>query len=326
MPRSCAGPAKVKWIWKYASCRDHDLLKNQMLLYFTVLIQLKPQRLLTHPGGAHKDDFLACCLFMALYRLPVVRREPGEDDLEDPQTIVIDVGGLHDPERSNFDHHQFPRDYPPTCALTLVLQHLGLYEDAQLFCEWLETTERFDARGPHETARWLGVDRETLARLNSPIDLALLKRFSQCLQLLPGEPLWEVMAMIGEDTISYLRVLRERLQHMEENVEFWEIEVGGDTLHALFLPRSPEMPDNPAMGIGRFLKRKPMELRVAALVYPDRRGNGYGLSRHNDCLRLDFTRLKHFDDVHFAHERGFIAKTSAVDAGRLKELLGLAWS
>jgi len=289
------------------------------------LVHIKPKKILTHPGGAHKDDFIACCLCMAIDRVPVVRREPTEDDLEDVGTIVIDVGGVHDPERRNFDHHQFPANYPPTCALTLVLQSIGLYEDAQLFCEWLETAEWFDARGPNETARWLGVEREVLARLNSPIDLALLKRFSQCVELRPGEPMWEMMAIIGEETIGYLRNLRERLDHMEANVKFWEIVVGGDTMHALLLPRSEEMPEDPAMGIGRFLQSKPMDLRVSALVYPDRRGEGYGLSRHNDCLRLDFTRLKNCEDVHFTHARGFIAKTSSVAEDRLKELLRYAW-
>ena len=54
-----------------------------------------------------------------------------------PGGLVVDVGGEHDPERGNFDHHQFPRDHDPVCALSLVLQDLGLYEDARNFCEWL---------------------------------------------------------------------------------------------------------------------------------------------------------------------------------------------
>jgi hypothetical protein len=61
------------------------------------------------------------------------------------------------------------------------------------------------------------------------------------------------------------------------------------------------------------------------LVYPDRRGSGYGLSRHKDHPRLDFTRVGTAVDVHFAHARGFVAKTSASDPERLKELLAAAW-
>ena len=61
------------------------------------------------------------------------------------------------------------------------------------------------------------------------------------------------------------------------------------------------------------------------MVYPDRRGNGYGLSRHNDNLSIDFTRIADSEDVHFAHARGFVAKTSATDPARLRELLALAY-
>jgi hypothetical protein len=57
------------------------------------------------------------------------------------------------------------------------------------------------------------------------------------------------------------------------------------------------------------------------MVYPDRRGNGYGLSRHNDHPGLDFTRIEKHDDVHFAHARGFVAKTPATNPDRLRELL-----
>jgi len=39
---------------------------------------------------------------------------------------------------------------------------------------------------------------------------------------------------------------------------------------------------------------------------------------------MDFTRLENEDDVHFAHARGFVAKTSATDPTRLRELLSLA--
>ena len=88
--------------------------------------------ILTHPGGSHKDEFLACCLLAARHGVPIVRREPEQTDLDDPNVLVVDVGGEHEPARGNFDHHQFPRDHAPICALSLVLQDLGLYEDAEI--------------------------------------------------------------------------------------------------------------------------------------------------------------------------------------------------
>jgi hypothetical protein len=276
--------------------------------------------ILTHPGGSHKDELLACSLLAAVHRVPIVRREPTEADLADPSIAVVDVGGEHASERNNFDHHQFPADHPPICALSLVLQHLGVYEDARQFCEWLEPAEWFDTRGPNVTAKWLGVDRNAMSRLSSPIDITILRRFAKAKRLEPGEPLWEILSYVGEDLLEYLRDLRSRLNFIAETAEVWSI----DDHEVLFLPRTEPMPDEPSFGIGRYLESVGKNSTVAALIYPDRRGSGYGLSRHNDHLGYDFTRIEKEPDVHFAHARGFVAKTSASEISRVKELLLLA--
>lgn len=282
-------------------------------------------QILTHPGGSHKDEFLACCLLLAEHPVTIVRREPTDADLADISTAVVDVGHEHVPERGNFDHHQFPKDHPPMCALSLVLQHLGVYEDALKFCDWLEPAEWFDTRGPIETARWLGVARETLFKLNSPIDTTLLRRFAAESELQPGEPLWEVMRWIGVDLLDYLRNLRERLNFIGDVGEFWEIDTAKGPFMVLFLPRTDPMPDEPSAGLARFIESRPEAGEVVGLVYPDRRGAGFGLSRHNDHPGLDFTRIQDCEDVHFAHARGFVAKTSATDPDRLRVLLGQSW-
>lgn len=276
--------------------------------------------ILTHPGGAHRDEFLACAVLAAIHGCRIVRREPGGEDLADPGVAVVDVGGEHDPARSNFDHHQFGVDGPLWCALSLVLMDLGLYEDARAFCEWLETAERFDVTGPNETAAWLGVDRALLAKLNSAVDVTLMRRFARAREVMPGEALHEVMTWVGEDLLIYLRTMRERMDHLEVHAEIREA-MGWKVL---FLPRTDPLPDEPSAGIGRYLEGKGLAGEVVALVYPDRRGSGYGLSRHEDHPAFDFTRIAAEQDVHFAHARGFVAKTSATDEGRLWELLAAA--
>ena len=105
--------------------------------------------IITHPGGAHKDDFLACSVLLSNHSVSIFRRDPTEQELEDPEVAVVDIGHQHDPQLNNFDHHQLPRDHEPTCALSLVLQKFEIYEDTKEFCSWLETTEWFDCRGPH---------------------------------------------------------------------------------------------------------------------------------------------------------------------------------
>lgn len=276
--------------------------------------------ILTHPGGAHKDELLACALLAAVHHVPIVRREPTPEDLADPCIAVVDVGGEHAPERHNFDHHQFPADHPPVCALSLVLQHLGLYEDARRFCDWLEPAEWFDTRGPNVTAQWLGIDRPTLNKLSSPVDVTLLRRFAKAARLEPGEPLWELLGYIGQDLTDYLRDLRSRIDAVARSAEFWSFE----DHEVLFLPRTEPVSDDPGAGIVRYLESVGKDGSVAALIYPDRRGGGYGLSRHNDHPRYDFTRIEKQPDVHFAHARGFVAKTSAVEIQRVRELLLLA--
>lgn len=278
--------------------------------------------ILTHPGSAHKDDFLACCLLIARYALPVWRRDPEPADLADPGILVVDVGGEHEPARGNFDHHQFPAEHEPVCSLSLVLQHLGLYEDARTFCEWLEPTEWFDSRGPFATADWLGIERSVVNRLNSPVDITLLRRFAQKRELEPGDPVWEVMRMVGEDLFMYLRTLRERLDYVAAHATVLEVGGEGTRVKVLYMPRTDPMPDDPSSGLGRYIEQ--IGEKIDGLIYPDRRGAGFGLSRHDDSDRLDFTRIADEADVHFAHARGFVAKTSATDLARLTELVARA--
>ena len=283
--------------------------------------------IVTHPGSSHKDEFLACCTLLAENPVPVQRHEPTESELADPAIAVVDVGHLHEPARSNFDHHQFPADAVPRCALSLVLDHLGLYADAREFCAWLEPAEWFDCRGPNQTAIWLGTDRETLDKLISPIDITLLRRFARATELNPGDPLWEVMRWIGEDLLHYLRNLRARMDFLEGHTRVWSVPMGEqDEVPVLFLPRTNPLPTEPAEGLVPFAKNHLPAVGIRALVYPDRRCEGYALSRYEDTPDFDFSRLTEEPDVHFAHARGFVAKTSATDLKRLRTLIQRAWA
>ncbi len=281
--------------------------------------------ILTHPGGAHKDDLLAVCVLIARHGAPVVRREPSRAELADPAVAVVDVGGEHDPARSNFDHHHFPREHPPTCALSLVLESLGLYQDALRFCDWLEPAEWFDSRGPNKTAAWLGVPRQAISQLNSPIDMTLLRRFARQAEHVPGEPVYEFMRLVGADLLEYLRVVRERIAFVSVHSERWVVPVGDGTLEAVFLPRTDPLADEPSSAVANFIRASGLESTVAAIVYPDRRGSGYGISRYEDHPGLDFSQIGGEADVHFAHKSGFMCKTSATEPGRLRDLIVGAW-
>ena len=285
------------------------------------------QLIVTHPGGAHKDDFLACCLLAHLHGAPIQRREPSDEDLANVATCVVDVGGVHDAQLKNFDHHQFPRDAPPLCALSLVLQDLGIYEDALSFCAWLRPAEWLDTLGPNETAKLMGIPRAAFSDLNSPIDITLLNRFASCAEITPDNPVYQVMCMVGEDIVNYVHSLRERLDFLEQHSQWWTIETDGAgeaPIQALFLEQSDVIANDPSFGLYAFIAEQEKTNEVHALVYPDRRGNGYGLTRYEDCPRLNFSLIENLDDVRFAHKRGFVAKVEATAPDRLKELLSLA--
>lgn len=282
------------------------------------------QLIVTHPGGAHKDDFLACSLLAHLHGAPIQRRDPTDSDLADSSICVVDVGGAHDPELNNFDHHQFPRESPPLCALSLVLQSMGLYEDALSFCAWLRPAEWLDTLGPNETAKLMGIPRTALGELNSPVDITLLNRFAGHTELGPENPIYQIMCMVGEDIVNYLQSLRKRLDYLKEHAQYWTMETDSEPIVTLFLEKSDTISDDPSFGIYAFVESEGKEDEIQALVYPDRRGDGYGLTRYNDSQRLNFSQIESLDEVRFAHKRGFVAKVSSTDPTRLKELLELA--
>lgn len=282
--------------------------------------------ILTHPGGAHKDDLLGVCVLIAKHGAPVVRAEPTPEQLADPEVAIVDIGGSHDPARLNFDHHHFPREHPPTCALSLVLDHLGLYEDAKHLCDWLEPAEWFDSRGPGKTAAWLGVPRQAISQLNSPIDMTLLRRFGARTELSAGDPLYEFMRLVGQDLLEYLRVARERIDFVDRHAQRWSLAHGDDIIEVVFMPRTEPAADEPSNSVKSYIRAHELQDTVCAIVYPDRRGEGYGIGRYEDHPKLDFSRVGDQPDVHFAHTSGFMCKTSTSDPERLRALIIAAWT
>ncbi|MFN7591576.1 MAG: MYG1 family protein [Planctomycetota bacterium] len=282
------------------------------------------QRIVTHPGGAHRDDLLACCVLAAMHGCVIERRDPTAAELADPTVATVDVGGSHDPALQNFDHHHFPREHPPTCALSLVLQSLGLYDDARTFCDWLEPAEWFDSRGPVRTAEWLGVPRRAIAQMNSPVDATLLRRFAAQALHRPGETVYDYLRLVGQDLLDYLRTVRDQLAFVARHGERWSVPAGAVTIETMFLPRTAGAIDEPSAGVANYIRKQGLERIVGAMVYPDRRGPGYGLQRYEDDPRLDFSRLEREPDVHFAHKSGFVCKTSTTDPVRLRELIARA--
>lgn len=62
----------------------------------------------THSGRFHADEVLACCMltkYTSLYHNAKITRTRSPEILE-KQDILVDVGGIYDPTKNRFDHHQ----------------------------------------------------------------------------------------------------------------------------------------------------------------------------------------------------------------------------
>lgn len=64
--------------------------------------------IVTHGGRFHADDVFAVATLRLLLgaAIPVFRRDPTPEEMDDSQVIVLDVGGRFDVATSCYDHHQ----------------------------------------------------------------------------------------------------------------------------------------------------------------------------------------------------------------------------
>src|SRR4051812_15016921 len=90
-----------------------------------------PKSIITHPGQAHRDDFMSAALVLTLNpSATVYRKQPTAKDLADPEVWVLDTGRDWNHERNNYDHHQLVPNIEDFCTLSLVLMTMGKYYSA----------------------------------------------------------------------------------------------------------------------------------------------------------------------------------------------------
>lgn len=148
--------------------------------------------IITHPGRAHKDDLIATCLLMAVCkgRPTVYRRVPTPAEMDDPNTAIVDQGNVYDAVMANFDHHQLSGKEEPRCAVSQVLEGLGLLEKARRHLPWLVGLEILDDRGPVAFRHKYGLTEEAFESTSSPLEGQLLKLFANKTEILPNSDLW----------------------------------------------------------------------------------------------------------------------------------------
>jgi hypothetical protein len=270
---------------------------------------MRIQYIVTHPGMAHRDDFLACCLALTKHATTsIYRRDPTEAELNDKNVLVLDVGMRHEPELNNFDHHQLKRDAPAECALSMYVEELGYTRSFELQ-EWYETTKTLDAKGPFVTARELGLPVFPF-ELASPTEGVMLQWFGEFTDTPVESKLISLMKEMGVRLLNNIQSFGEEYIQAHNNLN--EI-VFSDIQALIWETKHPSK--------AMTLLQREFHPNAAISICPDDRGPGWILYRYNDHPRVDFSILDGHEDIVFAHVGGFIAKTKAMD---IKQAIDLA--
>lgn len=255
-------------------------------------------RIITHPGSAHKDDFLSACILLAtLDDAVVLRREPTLEDLDDSRTFVVDVGMEYDPKRRNFDHHQDP-SLP--CAFHLIMQHLGLHDAANEVFVWYPHMSIMDVKGPYRAARHLGVDSDLLFATSSPIEGYILSFFAKAEKLDHDDLLYRFMRDLGRDMMDLIRQKKERLERLKAEAQV--LPVKG------FRAVVSDISELPKLAMELYLRYLDDD-RIIISITPSVRGGGWELLRLGDNAMVDFRPLATCPEIRFVHSTGFLAKT-----------------
>ena len=263
-------------------------------------------RIVTHGGTAHRDEFLACCIVLnqpGSWDEPViVRRAPAADDLADPGIWVLDIGGRHEPELRNFDHHQLERNAPAICAFGQVFEHIGLLDKAREVFPWLEPSMQADVHGNNVMAHTLGVTPAAIRAFASPLEEYLLKLFAGIKELRGDAPLLAVMRAMGRRLLEDIDAISIRRDWLAAHGRIC-VTPAGQRVFAVLDDRLQE----PGLGLEAYLETLG---DIAACIMPDTRGPGHALTRlGDDNPKIDFQRIAGDQRVGFIHATGFMAVT-----------------
>lgn len=273
--------------------------------------------IITHPGDAHLDDTLSVAVALAVecengYELPIVeRREPTRKELDDPKVVVLDVGGDYDPAKSNYDHHQLPRDAEAECALSLYARDL-VWKGESVFeafgiTKWFQVLKTADSKGPFQLAKDLDITPEVVFKLHSPLEESLVVEF----QKNPRRELHRVLSWIGKRLLDDAVDALKRVKALDGLCHIVEVDgVSGYVLESDDTTGTETWRERSAPGT------------MFSIVH-DNRGPGWTLYRYDDDPRLDFSRLQGREEITFAHKGGFIAKTAGRDVVSFEQALEL---
>lgn len=258
--------------------------------------------IIVHGGQAHADDCLSLMVLLAVIGIvPVYRRDPTAEEIEDPAVLCVDVGGVHDPARSCYDHHQMERTNE-RCALSLIIEDAANFPELACLAlaEWVGRVAVLDTQGPFAFSKRIGISPDAFFKCSTRIQGVLLslveKNKGEDPMALSTAFCLQEMGFILMDEAKAFQASYDRLLSAPR------VEVGG--LHVLVNESEDTMASNK---VREDLLKEGVE--VAASVSWDDRGPGWALYRFADHPAIDLSRLEGREEIEFAHKGGFIAKT-----------------
>lgn len=296
------------------------------------------KKIVVHAGNAHLDELTACAVAIAVQKIgwpkvdwnlaPVIERhDPSVGELEDPEVLVLDVGGRYEPEKSNFDHHQLPRENRES-AMVLFTKNIGLPDGGSLDVDnlavvmdklfpWFTTRSVVDCQGPFAAAKEAGVEWKTVDRFRGPAEDLLLAAFVNATDEKRYEVVTPLAEMIVDAYTAYdelCRLANGFVDECGESLHGTLKRLGVDAVAVDFRGVDGKLVDAAGDAVLD-------EFGAEIVVFDDNRGDGWTVLRRNDSPKFDFAKCADIPGVLFAHKGGFIAKTAAKNVQVLDEVL-----
>jgi len=265
-------------------------------------------KIVTHPGGSHFDERMAVALALAANDVvvPVFRREPTQEEIDDDKTLVLDIGGTVSDWNNTFDHHQLPREHAPECAFSLVAEAIGMKEELEAFFGWFSTWRQIDSKGPFQWAKEHGIDWSVASTLLNPDTDIVSEWWEEASGEVPvDEALVKRLKAKGEKILAAAAKFKTFCQEVKD--KGLRMDIDGIPVYDLRSFDANESIDN-----GDKLARVD-GVKGGVLVSKDNRGPGDSYFRREDDPHVNFAKCQGKEYCSFAHVGGFILKTKEAE-------------
>ena len=178
---------------------------------------------------------------------------------------------------------------------------MTIYDESLRGFRWLDSTEKFDSKGPFFVANEIGIDWNKISDVTfSPIEEVVLHMFSKLTEV--NETMIELMTSIGSELFKTLELFTTRWEELSKTAIRCKAR-GNEVVFSLAIKGD----EDTSFALNAFVDE--MYPTAVVTVTNDDRGEGLCLFRLNDSPKIDFSLIENDERVLFAHKNGFVAKT-----------------